>query len=317
MTSQTLNLSNWMAALDDRLTMDQLSIPGTHDSGTQKIGSGPYHTQNFGITQQLADGIRFLDIRLTQTSSSKPGDPLLVYHGDKSCHISFGDVLNDCAAFFSANPSEAVFMLVNYASGDDPEYVVFSGFQTYLDNPAYANLLCIATAPLALPLSALRGKVVLLRRFNAPASAQLGMNLQQQADPFNGVGWTNNDAATFNTVTPDGQSSLRIEDKYKTYDIGDKTTAVSNSLDKASQNAGDGKLYLTFNSIQYHLGTTPYQWAWTTNQGQAMNPQLKDYFQANGGKARLGVVALDFYNNETGSLDNTIVEAVVSSNFGT
>jgi len=309
----TGNLSSWMSGIDSTLTMAQLSVPGTHDSGTQKISPGPYHTQNFDISTQLGDGIRFLDIRLAKHSSKDKTDPLQVNHGNISCDISFGDVLNDCVAFLNANPAEVIFMLVNDASGNSTAQTVYNGFQAYLANSAYQNLFCLSPTSSRLPLSQLRGKVVLLRRFFAPAGVDLGLNLQQQPEGVQGVGWPNGYSETFDTSTPDGQTSLCIEDQYNTHDVGKKMKAVSTALDLAAANSGDGKLYLTFNSIAYHTGTTPYQYAWSVKH--PMNSALQAYFSENQGKVRLGFVMLDFYNNSTGHLDNSNVEAVVNSNF--
>lgn len=311
------NLSSWMSGLADTLTMAQLSVPGTHDSGTQKLSAGPAHTQNFGIAQQLEDGIRFLDIRLAKNSANTPGDPLQVNHGSFSCDITFGDVLNDCSAFLSANPSEAVFMLVNDASGSATDTTVYDGFQVYLGNSAYQDLLCVSSTSTQLALSQLRGKVVLLRRFFAPDSVELGLNLQQQGKKFAGVGWPNNYSETFNTTTPDGQTSLHIEDEFGTHDTGKKMKAVAAALDQAMASPADGKLHITFNSIAFYLTHTPYQYAWSVKG--AMNPALEAYFSSafaqTSGTARLGFVVLDFYNNETGHLDNLNVQTVIGANF--
>ncbi len=324
MSSQTQNaysgdLSSWMSGLDDASTMAQLSVPGTHDSGTEKISPGPAHTQNFGIAQQLADGIRFLDIRLAKNTDKAPADPLQVNHGSYSCDITFGDVLNDCVAFLSAHPSEAIFMLVNDASGSATDTTVYDGFQVYLGNSAYQDLLCVSSTSPQLALSQLRGKVVLLRRFFAPDGVELGLNLQQQGKSFAGVGWPNGYSHTFNTTTPDGLTRLHIEDQYGTHDTSKKLQAVSAALDKAAASPTDGVLYLTFNSIAYAFipATTPYQYAWSVKG--AMNPALQAYlsnrFVQTPGPARLGFVMLDFYNNETGHLDNRNVQTVIGANF--
>ncbi|KAF0813912.1 1-phosphatidylinositol phosphodiesterase [Andreprevotia sp. IGB-42] len=311
------DLSSWMSGLDSSLTMGQLSVPGTHDSGTQKVSPGPYHTQNFSIAQQLQDGIRFLDIRLAKNSAKTAGDPLQVNHANISCDITFGDVLDDCDAFLTANSSEAIFMLVNDASGSATDDTVYQGFQTYLGNSAYQNLFCLSATSTLLPLAQLRGKIVLLRRFFAPAGVDLGLNLQQQSKNFEGVGWPNSYSETFDTTTPDGETSLHIEDQYGTHDTGKKMKAVSAALDKAAGNPADGRLHITFNSIAYYMTHTPYQYAWSAKD--AMNPSLQAYFADESaqkpGKARLGFVVLDFYNNETGHLDNSNVSTVIGSNF--
>ncbi len=93
--------------------------------------------------------------------------------------------------------------------------------------------------------------------------------------------------------------------------------AVSAALDKAAASPTDGKLYLTFNSIAFYLTHTPYQYAWSVKG--AMNPALLAYFSnrfaQTPGPARLGFVMLDFYNNETGHLDNRNVQTVIGANF--
>lgn len=309
----TGNLSSWMAGLDSTLTMVQLSVPGTHDSGTHKVAPGPYHTQNFGISTQLGDGIRFLDIRLA--SSSSKDDPLQVNHGKVSCDLSFGHVLNQCSAFLSANSGEVIFMLVNDAYGNPTSLTVYDGFQTYLANGAYQNLFCLSSACAQLPLSQLRGKIVLLRRFFAPEGAELGLNLQQQGDTFDNTGWPDNYSASFSTATPppSPQTSLFIEDQYNTHDTGAKMKAVTAALDAAKANPGDAILRLCFNSIAWHTPHTPYDYAWSLSG--AMNPALQGYLAQNPGKARFGFVMLDFYNNSTGHLDNSNVATLVNSNF--
>ena len=55
---------NWMAALSDTATIDQLNIPGTHDSGTSNLNANYHNTNSLNISEQLQMGIRYFDIRL-------------------------------------------------------------------------------------------------------------------------------------------------------------------------------------------------------------------------------------------------------------
>jgi 1-phosphatidylinositol phosphodiesterase len=291
------NPSNWMSQLDDNLLIHQLSIPGTHDSGTAKISAGPSHTQNFGISRQLADGIRFLDIRVAENSSKSAADPLQVNHGSVSCDITFGSVLNDCRDFLAANPSEIILMLVNDAH-DKKDLTAYNGFAIYLKNDAYKNLFYLNPTPGQ--LSQIRGKILLMHRFTAPAGVNLGLDYQK---------WGNN-SATFEITTPAGQIT-HIEDEYKEHNVGDKKNAVYAALNFASNNPDDGKLYLTFNSIASNGSKTPYMYAWTTKN--AMNTELKTYLSGVISKSRLGIVVVDYYNNEGD--DNQIAASVVNSNF--
>src|SRR5690606_14158510 len=67
--------ADWMGALPGDLRLDQLSIPGTHD--TCAFYGGPLIAcQRMPLKQQLEAGIRFLDIRCKNGD-----DKLYIYHG--------------------------------------------------------------------------------------------------------------------------------------------------------------------------------------------------------------------------------------------
>ena len=60
----------WMKYVDDNKFLDELSIPGTHDSGTCSVDndtepqSSQVKCQQDYIPTQLLEGIRYFDIRL-------------------------------------------------------------------------------------------------------------------------------------------------------------------------------------------------------------------------------------------------------------
>ena len=56
--------TGWRALPDSRSLL-RMTIPGTHDSCCTDPSNGTEwsHTQNWGLTQQLQEGIRFFDIR--------------------------------------------------------------------------------------------------------------------------------------------------------------------------------------------------------------------------------------------------------------
>lgn len=288
--------SKWMADLDASLTLDKFSIPGTHDSGTEKIAEGYAHTQNFNIATQLEDGIRFLDIRVSPQNNS--GDPLKIKHGDYSCKISFADVLNSCSRFLTVNTNETIIMLVDSSSGSNKG--IEAGFRAYLEQDQYKDLFLLEGK---IPtLETARGKIVLFRRFEIEGSEVLGVNLSK--------GWKSNE--TFSLTTPDGDQ-FEIEDEYKEHDTHKKVKIVHDCLNLASETPDHSTMYLTYNSIATNGFHTPYQYAWGGNGvDPAMNKSL-DYLHTNSKKRRLGVVLMDFYNNK-GS-DNENVVSIIESNF--
>jgi 1-phosphatidylinositol phosphodiesterase len=299
---KNISTQNWMSALDETITLDKLSIPGTHDSGTEKTGKGAGHTQNFDIRTQLDDGIRFLDIRVKNKGKNEK-DPLQIYHGSLNCEISYGDVLNDCKKFLELNPSEIIIMLMNAASDGDKN--IEEGFDKYVSNPSYHDLFCLKTVPPN--LSKLRGKVVLFRRFLSKKSSENGVDLSK--------GWKDN--ATFDLSTPQGVK-FYIEDNYKEHDTHEKLKDVKSTIVKATSNPNDGVMYITYNSISQG-SHTPYQYAWGGGLGKVdpmMNPGLEDFLKTQQDGKRLGTVMLDFYNNETGKINKRNVELIIDSNEG-
>ena len=297
LTNWIQKFPSWMSHLKGIYTLDRYTIPGTHDSGTKNTGDGAAHTQNFGIYDQLQDGIRFLDIRLDGVTAFD--NELVVKHGCILCFLNFSDVLNDCKTFLASNNRETIIMLVN-ASGclfND----IASRFENYLAQDAYKNLFYLGdTLP---TLDQVRGKVVLFRRFEADTSdAPLGIDLSS--------GWLDN--ATFTLTTPQGQH-FQIEDQYAEHDTHVKARVVDDALGVALENQGNGTMYITYNSISSTLFHTPYMYAWGgSGIDPALNPHLESCLAVSPGAQQLGPVMLDFYNNQ-GS-QNQLVEMLIAAN---
>lgn len=297
LTKWIKRLPDWMSALNGNYSLDKYSIPGTHDSGTEKTGEGVAHTQNFGISAQLSDGIRFLDIRLDGVTEFD--NDLIVKHGCILCFLSFEDVLNDCKKFLSAHSGETIIMLVN-ASGCLYSNIA-SRFKTYLEKDAYKNLFYLGeTMP---RLNDVRGKIVLFRRFKAGDSGVKGIDLSD--------GWKDNE--TFSLTTPQGVK-FEIEDEYKQHDTHKKLEVVEANINSALVNSNDGIMYITYNSVSAGAHT-PYQYAWGGGGvDPIMNPSLQSFLNGKPGNRRFGVVMLDYYNNKGSQNGN--VEALVKSNDG-
>lgn len=300
-----LNESEWMSKLDQNVSLKALSIPGTHDSGTYKISSASFgaRCQNYDIRQQLENGIRFLDIRLVNSSNSS--DSLDLYHGIISCGVTFGNVLDNCQAFLKDHPSETILMSVNNEkSGQD----ISDNFIQYLKK--YNTLYFQGNA---IPnLNETKGKILFLYRFELNAGNS-GIDKNKVGVRFGA--WQ--DDTSFETTNANGQK-FYIEDNYESYDTHKKVKYVQENLERAMQkNANnDAVLYVSFNSIAYGVfHHTPYQYAWGgSGVDPAMNPWLKQYTQYSG-KKRLGIIPLDFYNNGGGNpIENGLVDNIIQSN---
>lgn len=84
----------WMSSVPCDTSIAEMTIPGTHDSGTGHAIVGA-NTQHLDIWNQLIRGTRFLDIRCNHD-----GNVFKVWHGSAfggaDCHLSFEQVLNWC-----------------------------------------------------------------------------------------------------------------------------------------------------------------------------------------------------------------------------
>ncbi|WP_369360135.1 phosphatidylinositol-specific phospholipase C [Streptomyces sp. cg2] len=149
-----VSTGDWMSALGDATPVQRLSIPGTHDSGA-RIGGPWVECQNTSVAEQLASGIRFLDVRCRAVDGV-----FAIHHGAFYQQLMFGDVLNACRDFLRAHPSETVLMRVKQEYSEVSAAEFRGIFGSYLDAKGYRPLFRLDPG---LPrLGEARGRVVLL-----------------------------------------------------------------------------------------------------------------------------------------------------------
>ena len=157
----------WMKYVDDNKFLDELSIPGTHDSGTCSVDndtepqSSQVKCQQDYIPTQLLEGIRYFDIRLGK------GDDPGIDHGDfylfkkDGYYLHLSDVIGYFKTFLSENPREALIMLASRGNDEATDDSVTTAFAKVMaDNPDL-----FYTSSHVPTLGEVRGKIVLLRRF--------------------------------------------------------------------------------------------------------------------------------------------------------
>ena len=178
----------WMSYVDGNKFLDELSIPGTHDSGTCSVDndtepqSSQAKCQQDYIPTQLLEGVRYFDIRLGK--GENPGIDLgacyLLKKDGNFMHLS--DVIGYFNTFLSENPSEALIMLVSRGIDEATDESLTTALGKVFDeNP---NL--FYTSSRIPTLGEVRGKIVLLRRFglagNSVSSHTWGLDLTQWDD---------------------------------------------------------------------------------------------------------------------------------------
>lgn len=144
-----VDLSDWMADLPalSTLPLTQIPIPGTHDSGSygitasspwaltgkdqfgfltelpgflqdlivKPIAAGWGKTQSKTLYEQFDDGIRYVDLRLT----NEPDGVVYLEHGLRS--VPFTEVVDDIGAFATEHPQEALVIYIQGIKNFSPE----------------------------------------------------------------------------------------------------------------------------------------------------------------------------------------------------
>jgi len=285
--SSSVSATSWMEDIDGDLTLAQFTIPGTHDSCTQKCVLG--RCQHVGVKTQLNYGVRFLDIRLKYDD----GD-LNCYHGFVNCFVTFETVMEQVSAFLEAHPSECIIMSIKN-EGDECAEFEQTLVNDWIESEEYADLFYTENA---IPkLDDVRGQIVLMRRYNTyDTQLERGINARNN--------WADN--ATF-TIERDG-FNIVVQDCYS-YDTAGLTFGKDKwtdfvTFDRAMQIINEDNLanclWLNFASACNKIG------AGQLSCSEVVNYNIRKDFKTASGNH--GVVIMDYVTKD-------IVQLVAESNF--
>ena len=235
----------WMKYVDDSKYLDELSIPGTHDSGTCSVDndtepqSSQVKCQQDYIPTQLLEGIRYFDIRLGK------GDDPGIDHGifyllkKDGNYLHLSDVIGYFKTFLNENPSEVLIMLASRGNDEATDESITTAFAKVMaDNP---NL--FYTSSHVPTLGEVRGKIALLRRFrlagNSVSGHTWGLDLTEWDDKIKAHSDSTTmclvqDARGFEAAGETGDkepycTKVYAQDKYKLTGT-DKLSWVDNAL---------------------------------------------------------------------------------------
>lgn len=235
----------WMSHVEGNKYLDELSIPGTHDSGTCSVDndtepqSSQVKCQQDYIPTQLLEGIRYFDIRLGK------GDDPGIDHGifyllkKDGNYLHLSDVIGYFKTFLNENLSEALIMLVSRGNDEATDESITTAFAKVMaDNP---NL--FYTSSHVPTLGEVRGKIVLLRRFrlagNSASGHTWGLDLTEWDDKIKAHSDSTTmclvqDARGFEAAGETGDkepycTKVYAQDKYKLTGT-DKLSWVDNAL---------------------------------------------------------------------------------------
>ena len=179
-----LNSTNWMKKIPDDTSLKDITIPGTHDSCTNGVGTvftrdhgailkAWAKTQDTSITEQLNNGIRLLDFRLEYDDSMYGYNELALCHGDNrlftcSCNITFYNALYEVRDFLLDHPTETVIISMkneDYRGMTDKFLEQIKLFRRIMEEGDESGALDIFYTGDTIPtLGEARGKIVILNR---------------------------------------------------------------------------------------------------------------------------------------------------------
>ncbi len=247
-----VSAADWMGNVNGALKLSEISMPGSHDTGTQYVTLPLIgRCQDSSIPQQLDMGVRVLDIRLNTHDDGSGGVALTISHGFLDCKerpylaaesLSFDKVLSDCREFLKAHPTETILMLVKHENGDATPQQVQDALAK-----AFGDASDIYTENRNPSLDEVRGKIILARRYGEAADGLEGLNFCWADQGGEGVAGT---PYAQMEVSPDLR--LYVQDRYE-YGLQDKINAVTYCLDNSQ--AKDDSLLLNYLSTK---GTSTY-----------------------------------------------------------
>jgi 1-phosphatidylinositol phosphodiesterase len=210
--------ASWMSVLPGDTLLSRLTIPGTHNAGAlHEPFPGTAKCQDLSIAEQLAIGVRFLDIRCRWES----GD-FHIHHGPVDQKQRLADVLQTLYRFLQQQPGETVVMLL---LPRDPERTLDGWLQREIE----AQPQRWWQGEEIPHLQDCRGKIVLLRRF--PSNLSVGLSAQP---------WRNN--------TSFQNPWLQVQDRYRPDSVEEKWQAMEEAFQLALDDTGGNRLHLNYSS---------------------------------------------------------------------
>lgn len=291
---------NWMGGIDDSRTLDQLVMPGSHDTGMSQlshcappVGTEPYtKTQSGSMEDQLVSGARYFDIRVDYDY-----DELVTYHRTDGwgCNgLSLTDVLEQTKAFLTAHTTETAILKFSHIRDydrHDPASTkqrindllnTYSGL-LYTNTQADINLAKVR-------LGDTRGKMILVFDYSEFITPSAGRFRYQDSD-----------------TAPSGSTNIVVFDEYSNTDNYD--TMKEDQLAKWNAHGGLDMGY--FFLLSWTLTATSVSSPSIQNLANEANSNLPGvlYDQILGsGISKPNIVYVDF-------VDSTVCQSIILYNF--
>lgn len=298
-------LDSWMKELHDEWPLPLLSIPGTHNSPTCHTALPSVRCQAVGVSEQLRNGVRFLDIRV---SANPDNDELALVHSVFPISLTgtkyFKDMLEDIYKFLDENPSETILMSIKRegtGKANDEQLGKYLK-ASYVDKRRSRWW----TEPKLPTLGRARGRIVIVRRFN--------LDNEMKKSCWDGRGW-GIDAAAWPDNCEDGKCGggfIRVQDFYEITEsdnIEKKIDYTRRQLERAAEQnffisgmAGHKEdatippFFVNFLSASNFFNAT----CWPERIAQKVNPSVIEYLCIRHGEDGMGPKKLKIGSASTG-----------------
>ncbi|KAK4042196.1 hypothetical protein C8A01DRAFT_14138 [Parachaetomium inaequale] len=316
------NLSSWMSTLDPSLPLSALSIPGTHNSPTCHVALPSVRCQAVPILDQLNNGVRFLDVRVSCPVYTPPSNPekppapapeLALVHSAFPISLTgpkyLSALLTTLHHFLATHPSETLLLsLKREGTGRGTDADLSHILHTHYIRPHREKWYTNPTIP---TLAQARGRIILVRRFrldnNSSSSAPIPP-LDAAEMGIDGSIWPDNVAD--GTC---GSGTIRIQDYYGVnsgVEIQQKVRFAQEGLERAAQGvhactAGEvprggpempPPLFINFLSASNFFNAS----CWPDRIAVKINPSMIEYLCMGHGAPVKGPGELDIGDAATG-----------------
>ncbi|MBL0796315.1 phospholipase [Pseudomonas sp. B7] len=130
-----MSTNNWMGATPaiDTLTIAELTLPGTHNAGSDWRADYPLSPSRHWLVcqhdtfyAQLHNGSRALDIRLSYEASAEGPKKFILHHNGFRNSRTLGQLINDVELFLQKNPDEFIVLDFHKLDGKDFDHDYFN-----------------------------------------------------------------------------------------------------------------------------------------------------------------------------------------------
>lgn len=258
------DLTNWMKKIDDNTLINDISLPGTHDSGaTHSIFDVAGKCQDISIKSQLNIGVRFFDLRLQLIE-----DEFHIVHSFVKQNLKFNSVMEDLSEFIKKYSSEFIIISIKEEESSVNSTLSFQeAFER--DIKKYEDIISLETK-MPETIKDARGKIHLMSRFNVDYGIPAYF------------GW--HDSTSFE------MGDVYVQDNYCITDIDVKKNDILKAIEYSKTHSD--KLVLNFTSC-YLDNAFPPSYAGTT--ALSINPWLKEQLS---NEKDLGIMVCDFISDD-------------------